>query len=366
VATGADLQARVQAEGFTAAVAGPTAIEAAVGAMSDPAVQAAGAEERWRFPATMFAGILAPRKLPELRELAGSFRPDLIVHPPVDLAGPLLATERGVPSACYGFLRPPEDALIAGFAEQVGPLWAQAGLSPDPHAGIYRGWYLDRCPAGFGSRTAAAAGRSGPLRATIPGDPDAMLPGWVDRLGRRPTVYVSLGTVPLFNQPARLKGLLEQLLGEDLELVVTVSELHDPAALGELPPTVHVERWLSLAALLPRCDAVLCHAGSGTTLAALAAGLPLVPVPDGADQFTNAQACAAAGVARTLLPADVTPGAVRDAVLGVLARDGVERAAARRVAAEIAEMPSPADVAAELAAWVASSRGSARVAPRPS
>ena len=61
--------------------------------------------------------------------------------------------------------------------------------------------------------------------------------------------------------------------------IVTVSELNDPEALGELPATVHAERWLPLAPLLSRCDAVLCHAGTGTTLAALTAGLPLDPRP---------------------------------------------------------------------------------------
>jgi UDP:flavonoid glycosyltransferase YjiC (YdhE family) len=100
--------------------------------------------------------------------------------------------------------------------------------------------------------------------------------------------------------------LLAELTGEDIEVVVTVGELNDPAALGVQPANVHVERWFQLAALLPHCDAVVCHAGSGTTLAALAAGLPLVLVPQGADQFTNADACQRAGVARVLLPGAVT------------------------------------------------------------
>ena len=68
------------------------------------------------------------------------------------------------------------------------------------------------------------------------------------------------------------------------------------------------------SAELPRCDAVLCHAGTGTTLAALVAGLPLVLVPQGADQFDNARACQRAGAAKVLVPDDVDPRAVREAV----------------------------------------------------
>jgi UDP:flavonoid glycosyltransferase YjiC (YdhE family) len=127
-------------------------------------------------------------------------------------------------------------------------------------------------------------------------------------------VYVALGTAPLFNQPEKFAPLLAGLAGEAAEIVVTVGESNDPAAFGELPPTVHIETWLPLSPLLPRCDAVLCHGGTGTTLAALAAGLPLVLVPQGADQFDNARACERAGAARILMPDQVTPAAVRNAV----------------------------------------------------
>ena len=105
---------------------------------------------------------------------------------------------------------------------------------------------------------------------------------------------------------------------------------------------------MPLSAVLPRCDAVLCHAGTGTTLAALAAGLPLVLVPQGADQFDNARACQRAGAARVLLPDQVTPAAVGEAVSTVLRQDSSERAAALLLATEIAAMPSAAEVAGAL------------------
>jgi UDP:flavonoid glycosyltransferase YjiC (YdhE family) len=131
-------------------------------------------------------------------------------------------------------------------------------------------------------------------------------------------------------------------------VVVTVSELNDPAALGDLPPNVHVERWLPLAPLLPRCDLVICHGGTGTTLAALAAGLPLVLVPQGADQFDNARACSRAGAAFVLAPDQVSAGTVRDAALTALADGSTVREGARGLATEIAAMPSAEQVAAEL------------------
>ena len=345
VATGPDLRARVIETGFACEVAGPAAMEGAMAAMADPAVRAAGPDERWRFPAAMFGDVIVAGKLARLREIADSFEPDLVVHPPVDLSGPLVAAERGLPTACCGFMHPLEPAVVAGMAERVAPHWEHLGLVPDPHAGLLRGTYLDPCPPALAAALAAPRPAGRPLRPEVPdggGTPVAA--------GGRPLVYVSLGTVPLFNQPSRFAALLGALGGEDVSVVATVSRLYEPEALGELPARVQVVQWLSLAALLPRCDAVLCHAGSGTALAALAAGVPMVLVPDGADQFVNAASCRAAGVARTLMPDEATPAAVRAAVLAVLAPDAPERAAAARVAGEIAAMPAAAEVARDLAA----------------
>jgi UDP:flavonoid glycosyltransferase YjiC (YdhE family) len=85
----------------------------------------------------------------------------------------------------------------------------------------------------------------------------------------------------------------------------------------------------------------------------LVAGLPLVLVPQGADQFDNARACERAGAARVLMPDQVVPSAVGDAIDAVLRSDSTERAAARRLADEIAAMPAAAEVAEALASVVA-------------
>ncbi|HEX2850966.1 MAG TPA: glycosyltransferase [Acidimicrobiales bacterium] len=348
VAIGPDLEDRVRREGFTTAAAGPTAMEGAMAAMADPASASAPEGEHWHFGGAMFGAVIAPAKLPALRELADAYRPDLIVHAPVDLAAPLLAAERGLPSATYGFGQPLEPVLVAALAERVAPLWRSAGLDPDPCAGIYRGRYLDPCPPSLQPEPGPAAAVAQPIRPEIPGDPNAPLPEWSGALGSRPVVYLSLGTVPFFNQPDRFNTLLAALAHEDIELVVTISEMNDPAALAAQPPNVHIERWLPLAPLLPRCDAVVCHAGSGTTLAALTAGLPLVLVPQGADQHTNAEACHRAGVARVLAGEAVTSTSVRDAVMAVLDRGSPERDVAHRIAREIASMPPAADVVPKL------------------
>ena len=63
----------------------------------------------------------------------------------------------------------------------------------------------------------------------------------------------------------------------------------DASTLGPVPANVHVEPWVDQARVLEQAELVVCHGGSGTTLAALAAGVPLVMVPLFADQFENAR-----------------------------------------------------------------------------
>lgn len=346
VATAPDLVDRVRATGLDAVLAGPSAPESAARAFADPEF-AAGAQP-WRVGAVMFARIMAAEKLPALQTIAEEFAPDLVLHPPVDLAAPLLAAGLGVPSITYGTGLLLEPELVAAMAGWVRPLWLAAGLEPDDNAGLYRYGYLDPVPTSLQPELGPAAGCARPIRPTVPGSVDDSLPSWAEGLGKRPVVYVSLGTVPIFNQPETFAPILEALGGEDIDVVVTVGNTNDPAAFGQLPANVHLERWLSLAALLPLCDAVVCHSGAGTTLAALAHGLPLVLLPRGADQFPTAAACRRAGAAQVLTPQEITADAVRRSVHTVL-NSNDHRDAAARLRKEIGAMPSVESVARELA-----------------
>ena len=95
----------------------------------------------------------------------------------------------------------------------------------------------------------------------------------------------------------------------------------------------------------------MSHAGSGTFLGALAAGRPQLCLPLAADQFRNAEGGAAGGAALVLAPGEVTAAAVTDAVTRLLTEEAFATRA-RAVSAEIAGMPSPADVVEVLAASV--------------
>jgi UDP:flavonoid glycosyltransferase YjiC (YdhE family) len=116
-----------------------------------------------------------------------------------------------------------------------------------------------------------------------------------------------------------------------------------PEDLGRVPDHVTLRTWVPQAEVVSHAGLVVHHGGSGTTLGALAAGVPQLVLPQGADQFANAEALLAAGAARRLLPGELSA----DAVAEQARKASSCRAAARAIAEEIAGMPSPHEVARE-------------------
>jgi len=85
---------------------------------------------------------------------------------------------------------------------------------------------------------------------------------------------------------------------------------------------------------------VVAHGGAGTVLASLSRGLPLVLLPQGADQFIHARQVASAHAGIVLLPSEATPAAISSALQQVLTNASI-RGAAQDLAGEIAAMDSP-------------------------
>ena len=328
---------RVSAAGFRAFPAGmgPGKVLERTLALPD----AAGPGDTSRFGAQMFAAVAAPAKVPDLLGAVAEWRPELLVHDVTDFAGPVAAASAGIPHVAHslGPMLPLEFSRLAG--ELSMPLWRERRLTPG-HLG---GHYLDICPPSLQSPDIAHVGaavhhlRPEPFDA-VPGE---ALPPWVDDLAARPTVYVTLGTVDN-DAPGVLEAAVEGLREEPVNLIVTVGPSRDPGELGPQPPHIHVAQYVPQSLLLPRCHAVVAHGGSGTTLAALAQGLPLLLLPQGANQFENAERCAALGVGILLVRGEVAAEPIRHAVRALLDQP-TYRDRAGVVAEEIGRMPAPAE-----------------------
>jgi UDP:flavonoid glycosyltransferase YjiC (YdhE family) len=292
----------------------------------------------------IFAEGHATQKLPELLEVAGAWQPHAIVYESGDLAAPAVAAVLGLRAANHSFGVMVPVAALRSAAEHMAPLWRSVGVEPDDNAGAFRGLYIDLSPPSFAwEEPLGESIRLGHVPAA-----EERAPAWLDELAR-PLVYVTLGTV--FNKPALLRQLLDGLDGSVSALVTTGRNV-DPGSLGGWPPNVRVERFVPQEQVLPRCAAVVAHAGSGSVRGALAHGLPLVLVPQGADQFDNAARCEAVGAAVVVRPAELTADAVRLALKRVLDEPAFTEAA-QRVQAEIQAMPTAGQVAARFEAYVA-------------
>ncbi|SFY49604.1 macrolide family glycosyltransferase [Streptomyces sp. F-1] len=112
-------------------------------------------------------------------------------------------------------------------------------------------------------------------------------------------------------------------------VVLQIGKYVDPRELGDIPANVEVHSWVPQRAILQHADAFVTHAGMGGCGEGLTAGVPMIAVPQAADQFMNADRLVELGVARRIDTADATADALRTA-LEELTRDAeVARRSAR-------------------------------------
>jgi UDP:flavonoid glycosyltransferase YjiC (YdhE family) len=299
----------------------------------------------------MFGRVRAPAMLRDLVPLVTAWQPDLLIHDAGEMAGAIAAEAAGIAHVehSFGILR---STLARSLAtEAIQPLATELGV-PNPGVGGSGGeLYLDICPPGIQDPEISDVPNVQRLRPLwSDGATDPALLGWLAGLPSRPTVYVTMGTV--FNKASDVfRAVLEGLREEALNVIVTVGPSGDPAGLGPQPENVHVERYIPQSQLLPLCDLFVSHGGSGALLGALSAGVPMLAIPQGADQFINAKRVVEAGFGLRLMPSELTSDAVRSAARRLI-DDGQFVEVARVQQAAIAEMPDPSAVVPVLEALV--------------
>jgi|tagenome__1003787_1003787.scaffolds.fasta_scaffold20970517_2 UDP:flavonoid glycosyltransferase YjiC (YdhE family) len=131
---------------------------------------------------------------------------------------------------------------------------------------------------------------------------DATLAALLEEAGD-PWVLLSMSTT-LQGQREALPGLLKELASSPVRVLVTLGGVLAPESL-DAPANVTVRGYLPHESVLPHVEAVITHAGMSTVATVLAAGRPLVCVPQGREQPLNAARVAEVGAGL-----DVTPDAV--------------------------------------------------------
>lgn len=300
-------------------------------------------EGRKRVLNLFFGGVYVEAMLPGLMEACRSWHPDVLVRAHLTYAGWIAAEACGTPyvtveefaSGDFGWNQENMEPTLNAWRER-------SGLATDPGLSmVHRYLMLAPFPAPLrdpGSPFGPTARRIKPL--VFSDSTDHELPDWLNALPPGPVVHASLGTVS--DRPELLRTIIDAAANEGYTLVLATGPLKDPALFEPLPSNVRAAAYIPHSQLLERCDAIITHAGAGTLIASVCAGLPMVFVPLFGDQMTNAKRAAAAGAGIVLDHAALTPASVRDATRAVLGEPHY-RDAVRALRDEIDALPSHAD-----------------------
>jgi UDP:flavonoid glycosyltransferase YjiC (YdhE family) len=238
----------------------------------------------------LFVGLHARTALPDMLATVAAWRPAVVVRETMEFASALAAERHGVPQVRVG-------VHLASHIDAGGMLEALAapalGVAPER---LRDSPLLTRSPASLNDPAEDV------LRFRTDAAPRRPADG-------EPLVYVSLGSeAPVSKHfPGAYRRVIDTLADLPVRVLVTIGDRREPAELGPLPPSVRVEHWVPQAEVMPRVAAMVSHGGSGSTLSALAAGVPQAFVPLFVDGPSNAArvAEAGAGIVADDLAADV-------------------------------------------------------------
>jgi UDP:flavonoid glycosyltransferase YjiC (YdhE family) len=302
----------------------------------------------------IFATLNVRAMLPSMRATVQEWRPDVILREPAEFASAVVAEENGVTHVQVGIGLASSHVRMQSIAAEAVDAWGPGltdRIAATPYLTLFPASLEDpeiRCPRRTHRfRDPAAEAPARPLTDLWPGDD-------------RPLIYVTFGSVtPSLPWAAPIYGTaLEAVATMPSRVLLTTGGAVEGGRFAAPGPHVHIARWVPQADVLPHARVVVCHGGSGTTLGALAAGVPLVVTPLFADQPENGRRVAAMGAGVVLKPRDggagrgaFDPRRLRDAIADVVADDTYTQAAGG-IASEIRQLP-PADEALQVLAAVA-------------
>jgi MGT family glycosyltransferase len=307
------------------------------------------------------------------RRCLSDVRPDVVVYDILTLAPALAAELEGIPAAtlvphvypvgargfppyAFGarlprtrlgrrlwmlFDRPVEGGLRRGRAE-LNETRARLGLPPVTrfHGGISQ----ELCLVGTFPQLEYPRAWPDSVRVVGPLMWEPPYPHVDPPPGPEPLVLVAPSTA---QDPEHelLRTALRALAGEPVRVLATWNRKPLPEPVKVASNTRLVE-WISYARTMPHCALVICHAGHGTMVRALASGAPVLTVPHAGDMAENAARADWAGVGTRLPWRLLTPVALRLAVRRALGHADLAHRA--RALADWGRQHDGADAATDL------------------
>ena len=296
-----------------------------------------------------------------LVDFAREWQPDLVIWEPLTYAGAIAAKACGAAHArllwsidIFGGVR--DTYLKLNSAQPVGE-------QTDPFADWFGGYgrkygfeftedmvtgnfTLDHMPASLQIPASGVDYRR--MRYVAYGGP-ATVPKWLQDKPKRPRVAFTLGLSATeifdgYNVP--LSEVLDSLSDLDIEVVATVPE-PEQRKLAHVPSNARLVSYVPLHALAPTCAAAVHHGGFGTLATFAQHAVPQLTLPFHFDEPIFADGLARQGASLRIDATTATGQSIRDGVQRLISEDSFREGAAR-LRDEIAALPAPGQVVADL------------------
>ncbi|WP_380180279.1 glycosyltransferase [Kalamiella sp. sgz302252] len=283
-----------------------------------------------------------------LVEMAGEWKPDLIVYPPLGVVGPLIGAKYNIPVVMQsvGFAHKPWH--IKGVTKSLADAYRRHGVEAPPRD---LAW-IDVTPPSMS--ILENDGEPVIPMQYVPYNGGAVWEEWWERKPDRKRLLVSLGTVkPMVDGLDLISWIMDSADEVDAEIILHLSA-NARAGLRKLPPNVRLVDWIPMGLFLNGADGFIHHGGAGNTLTALHAGIPQIVFGEGADRPVNAKAVVDRGCG--IIPGEKGLSAT---LINEFLNNTSLRSASAQVAAEMAAQATPSEVAMQL---IASLKGSLQAA----
>ncbi len=283
-------------------------------------------------------------------------RPDLVLYDVYAWMGPLLAARWGVPVVQLAPTHLPYEGLVQEFFgvdeisqipghSELAAAVAEFGVPGGVHAlTLAPPRTIAFFPRTFQRRPETVRGRD--AHGVGPAISDRSFQGsWQAPKGGRPVVYVSLGSQ--FNRrPEFYRSCRDAFDGMGWHVVMSVGAEVAERGIGPLPQGFEVHASVPQLDVLAASSVFVTHGGMGSAMEAFALGVPVVAVPQMAEQRVNATCIAELGLGLYLPPEQADSASLREAVLTAADDQSIAAAVAalRREIMEAGGASAAADV----------------------
>lgn len=135
--------------------------------------------------------------------------------------------------------------------------------------------------------------------------------------GRKPVVYISLGTV-IKGAVSFFQNCIEAFRNENVDVIISVGKKFDIRKLKNIPSNIHIYNSVPQLEVLKMADVFVTHGGMNSVSEAFVYGVPMIVIPFMSDQPVNARCIEKLGVGKTLEYSNTSKNTISEVVQSII------------------------------------------------